>query len=162
MKKNKDINDFFEIKNINEDYIELEDSKIIIYKIVPINISLERYNFINDVYRQFLDIYSDEFQIFIINRNLNIHKYFNLKKHNIGILDEYEKELITYLKNLINKNNIVSEDFYILLKVPNGIDIKEYDEKMNIFKRNSVEYIRLKKNEIIDLINLSLFKGINE
>ena len=166
IKKAKNIRDFLEIENINQDYIQFKDKIVIIYKVIPFNTNLKKSknnHLITSIYRQFLDLYSDEFQILILNRNLDVSKYFNKKNKESNIfLDEYKKDLIEFLKNSIIKNNIVEEYYYITVSLPIGTDIKRIDEKLNIFKRNSIECIKLDKQQIIELINMSLFKGSNE
>lgn len=166
IQKIKEIKSFFEIEEISENYIQLKDRIVLIYKIEPFNINLEssnKHNLISNVYKQFLDLYSGEFQILVLNRNLNVDNFFDIKnKENNIFFEEYKKELIHFLKNQIKKNNIVEEQYYIIINLPIGMKIKKIDEKFNIFNRNSIKCTKLNRDEIIELINMSLFKGTNE
>lgn len=165
----KSIKEFFNIVSIRENYIELFSKNVVIFVVKPFNIKTNKEKekqLITTMYKQFLDLYLDEFQILILNRNLNVSNYFNKKnKESSSLENEYENQLQIYLKKKIMKTEIISEEYYFIAsfeKNKNSIDaINDIYNKLSVLKQNGIDYKILKNKQIYQLLKTSFFIGDN-
>lgn len=159
-----------DIVALKENYIELSSKNVVIFEVIPFNLTTNKKNeqqLITTIYKQFLDLYLDEFQIFILNRYLNVSNYFNKKgNENISSNGEYTKQLVSFLKEKVKKNNIIKENYYLITSFEKSKNINDSIEKIkskiSILKKKGIHCNLLFKNEIVKLVELSLFKETNE
>lgn len=147
-KKNKSLNEFLNIKNIDENFLYTLDNKVIIFiKVYPINTEL----FSEEELENKMDSMSVEFSneqypysIFVIPRKVDISEYVKeqeeLKKN---IQDEIsikivEKRIIA-THELVADKNIIENEFYLYIWEDEFDSIKE-----KILKRASNWRKRLK------------------
>ena len=147
-KKNKSLNEFLNIKNIDENFLYTLDNKVIIFiKVYPINTEL----FSEEELENKMDSMSVEFSneqypysIFVIPRKVDISEYVKeqeeLKKN---IQDEIsikivEKRIIA-IHELVADKNIIENEFYLYIWEDESDSIKE-----KILKRASNWRKRLK------------------
>lgn len=155
-----------DIVALKENYIELSSKNVVIFEVIPFNLTTNKKNeqqLITTIYKQFLDLYLDEFQIFILNRYLNVSNYFNKKNNeNISSNGEYTKQLVSFLKEKVKKNNIIKENYYLITSFEKSKDandsIDKIKNKVSILKSKGIYCNLLLKKEIVKLIELSLFK----
>ncbi len=159
-----------EIVALRKNYIELVSKNVIIFEVNPFNIKTNKKNeqqLITTIYKQFLDLYLDEFQIFILNRYLDVSRYFNKKsKESSSLENEYKEQLMSYLKDKVNKNNVINEIYYFVAYFEKTKDsnecINNISNKLSVLNKNGVSCKLLNDKQILEVLNLSLFKGYNE
>ena len=133
-KKNKSLNEFLNIKNIDENFLYTQDNKVIAFiKIYPINTEL----FSEEELENKMDSMSVEFSneqypysIFVIPRKVDISDYIKeqerLKKN---IQDEIsikivEKRIIA-THELVADKNIIENEFYLYIWEEDSDNVKE-------------------------------------
>lgn len=133
-KKNKSLNEFLNIKNIDENFLYTQDNKVIAFiKIYPINTEL----FSEEELENKMDSMSVEFSneqypysIFVIPRKVDISDYIKeqerLKKN---IQDEIsikivEKRIIA-THELVADKNIIENEFYLYIWEDDSENVKE-------------------------------------
>lgn len=164
--KNKTLNEFLNIKNIDENYLYTLDNKVIIFiKIYPINTELfSEEELWNKMENMSVDFSNEQYpySIFVIPRKVDITDYIKeqeeLKK---SIQDEtsiriVEKRIVATHEMVADKN-IIENEFYLCIWEDFSEDIKEkLIKRANIwkqrFKKCEFETAILEKTQIILLI----------
>ena len=164
--KNKTLNEFLNIKNIDENYLYTLDNQVILFiKIEPINTEL----FSEDELENKMDSMSVEFSneqypysIFVIPRKVDITEYIKeqeeLKKN---IQDQtsiriVEKRIIATHEMVADKN-IIENEFYLCIWENSSEDVKEkLIKRANTWKQRlkscGFESEMLEKTQIILLV----------
>lgn len=164
--KNKTLNEFLNIKDIDENYLYTLDNKVIIFiKIYPINTELfSEEELWNKMENMSVDFSNEQYpySIFVIPRKVDITDYIKeqeeLKK---SIQDEtsiriVEKRIVATHEMVADKN-IIENEFYLCIWEDFSEDIKEkLIKRANIwkqrFKKCEFETEILEKTQIILLI----------
>lgn len=166
IRKNKSLNEFLNIKDIQENYLYTLDEKTFLFlKINPINTDL----YSEEELENKMDAMSIEFSneqypytFFIIPRKVDIRDYIKeqetLKKNlqNDICIDIVEKR-ISNIHELVTNKNIIENEFYLILWDNNSEDIQEKLNKRAMtwqkrFKNCEYETEILNKSQIILLI----------
>ena len=164
--KQKTLNEFLNIKNIEDNYLTTLDGQVILFmKISPINTEL----FSGEELENKMDSMSVEFSneqyaytIFVIPRKVDIADFINeqqeLKKQlqNDVTIQIVEKRII-YTHELVADKNIIDNEFYLCIWTKDGENAKENLIKRannwrQRFKNCDFETETLSKTDIILLI----------
>ena len=134
IKKNKSLNEFLNIKNIDEKFLYTLDNKVISFiKIYPINTEL----FSEEELENKMDSMSIEFSneqypysIFVIPRKVDISDYVKEQEKLKKIIqDEISKKIIEKriiaTHELVADRNIIENEFYLYIWENNSDNVKE-------------------------------------
>lgn len=166
IKKNKSINEFLNIKNIEENFLYTLDEQVILFiRINPINTNL----FSEEELEIKMNSMSIEFcneqypyTVFIIPRKVDITDYIKeqealkRKLQDETSINIVEKRILATHQLVANKN-IIENEFYLLTWDNDSEDIKEKLNKrantwMKRFKNYEIQTKILNKSEIILLV----------
>ena len=166
IKKNKSINEFLNIKNIEENFLYTLDEQVILFiRINPINTNL----FSEEELEIKMNSMSIEFcneqypyTVFIIPRKVDITDYIKeqealkRKLQDETSINIVEKRILATHQLVANKN-IIENEFYLLIWDNDSEDIKEKLNKrantwMKRFKNCEIQTKILNKSEIILLV----------
>lgn len=120
-KKQKDVQELIPIEKVSDSKIFLKDKKIIsIYKVEPTNFKLKtnlEQQAILEGYKLFLKRCNFDMQIIIQTQKKNLDGYIKNIKSQIKDNDIRENmtDYIEFIKEMINKKQVVSKNFYIIV-----------------------------------------------
>ncbi|MGK0209119.1 MAG: conjugal transfer ATP-binding protein TraC [Patescibacteria group bacterium] len=124
----EEIEPFFAIKEIKDDMIYLEDKKVAILKIEPINFAIKDSKSKDSMimgFQKLLNSLDYPIQIIMTTEKLNLSVYLSyLKKSITKKFIPYYKDYQKYLYDLMKHNNVSNRNFYIAIPETLSIDIQ--------------------------------------
>ncbi len=159
------IEEFFQIKKIDENLIFTKKNKLAVLKIDPINFDIKpkkEQETITLAFQKFLNSLDFPIQILMTTENLSLEDYLKSLESRINnknskeIFKEYEK----HMQDLINKNSVSNRNFYIIIpeKIDIDIQIKICEERLHGL---NLKTYRLHNNQLRNFL-IQIFDNPNE
>lgn len=164
----KDINEIYNVIEITNEYIVKKENnnyiKVYIYEVKPI-ILLDLSDDVKEKtvieYKEFLRQINFDFQILVINKELNFNDYMREILNNnlcdMQIYNKYVKDMELKFKN----ENIFDTIFYIIVKIKNNqfIKVENVDNSLAILEKIGCKVKRIKdKESLAKILNSSINK----
>lgn len=133
------IDQFFQIKRIDENFIFTHDSKLAVLKIDPINFGIKpekEKETITLTFQKFLNSLDFPVQILMTTENLNLGDYLKVLEKRIDtntnskeIFKDYKK----HIEGVISQNSVSNRNFYMIIpeKTDINIQIKICEERLH-------------------------------
>lgn len=166
-KKFKDINEIYNIVKVEEECIVTKESnnylKVYIYEVEPIillDLSDEVKEKIVVEYKEFLRQINFDFQILVINKEIDFNSYMKMIKNNEidnKIYNEYIKDMELKFRN----ENIFDTIFYIIVKIKDNqfFTVENVDNSFKILEKIGCKVKRIKDKKVLEkILNSSINK----